>query len=93
MNKIFLIFFCLFFVALSRKLMIKDEDLEEQEILQKINDLPLPDLNRSINVKPVNLNFNIREHSYNDTVLNLDMNPGIKLRFKVHNAKYLPFFD
>lgn len=56
---------------------------------------PLEDdnMDRELIVRPQNINVTLMQHAFKDTILHLKSEDNIRIRIKVHNQKFLPFFN
>lgn len=94
--KVLLLLSLLLISPLSPTLLKRSRTLKEdnqQEVLQDIKDAPLPNLNRDLVIRPSNINVNVKEVAFNDTILKLQSGGDIRIKIHVKNGKFLPFFN
>lgn len=95
-RKFILLFFLFLLAAPTTQRVLQDVVAEsdgEQLSPSEIDPLAEENDDRELIVRPQNINVSLLQKSFNDTLLHLKAEDNIRIRIKVHNQKFLPFFN
>lgn len=89
-----LIFLLISHITISRLLFDVNTDEDGENLSpSEVEPLEESDSAQELIVRPQNINVSLLQHAFNDTILHLKAEDNIRIRIKVHNKKFLPFFN
>ena len=95
-RKLWVLIFLIFAIQTAKKRLLTDLETDtdgEEQSPSEIEPLEDQDSKQELIVRPQDINVSLLQHAFKDTVLNLKAENNIRIKIKVHNQKFLPFFN